>query len=49
MAIVKELLGKKPVIGADTFLAETATIIGDVTMGTECSIWYNAVVRGDVH
>ena len=49
MAIIKELLGKKPVIGADTFLAKTATIIGDVTMGSECSIWYNAVVRGDVH
>jgi carbonic anhydrase/acetyltransferase-like protein (isoleucine patch superfamily) len=49
MAIVKEILGKTPQIGADTFLAETATIIGDVTMGTECSIWYNAVIRGDVH
>jgi len=49
MAIIKELLGKTPQIGADTFLAETATIIGDVTMGTECSVWYNAVIRGDVN
>ena len=49
MAIVKELLGKTPQIGANTFLAETATVIGDVTMGESCSIWYNAVIRGDVH
>ena len=47
MALIKELLGKTPQIGEDTFLAETATIIGDVTMGKECSIWYNAVIRGD--
>lgn len=49
MALIKELLGKTPQIGNDTFLAETATIIGDVVMGTECSIWYNAVIRGDVN
>ncbi len=49
MALVKELLGKTPQIGADTYLAETATIIGDVTMGDDCSIWYNAVLRGDVN
>lgn len=49
MAFIKELLGKTPKIGNNTFLAETATIIGDVEMGTECSIWYNAVLRGDVH
>ena len=49
MAIIKELLGKTPQIGTGTFLAEIATIIGDVIMGTECSIWYNAVIRGDVN
>ncbi len=49
MAIVRELLGKTPQIGEDTFLAETATVIGDVIMGKECSIWYNAVLRGDVN
>lgn len=49
MALIKELLGKTPQIGEHTFLAETATIIGDVEMGKECSIWYNAVIRGDVH
>lgn len=49
MAIIKELLGKKPQLGNDCFIAETAVIIGDVKMGNECSIWYNAVIRGDVH
>lgn len=49
MAVVKELLGKTPQFGKDCFLAETAVIIGDVEMGDQCSIWYNAVVRGDVH
>lgn len=49
MALIKELLDKKPTIGENTFLAETAVIIGDVSMGKECSIWYNAVLRGDVN
>lgn len=49
MALIKELLGKKPIIGDNTFLAETATIIGNVEIGNECSIWYNAVLRGDVN
>src|SRR5690606_14014894 len=49
MALVKELLGKNPRFGENCFLAETAVIIGDVEMGNECSIWYNAVLRGDVH
>ncbi|WKS94968.1 gamma carbonic anhydrase family protein [Riemerella columbina] len=49
MALIRTLLGKTPQIGEDTFLAENATIIGDVQMGKECSIWYNAVIRGDVH
>ena len=49
MALVKELLGKTPSFGENCFLAETAVIIGDVVMGKDCSIWYNAVLRGDVH
>lgn len=49
MALIKELLGKTPIIGENTFIAETATIIGDVEMGKDCSIWYNAVIRGDVN
>lgn len=49
MALIKEVLGHTPQIGNDTYLAETATIIGDVIMGEQCSIWFNAVIRGDVN
>ena len=49
MALVKSIKGIKPKWGADCYLAENATIVGDVTLGDECSIWFNAVVRGDVH
>jgi gamma-carbonic anhydrase len=40
--------GKKPVLGAGVFVAETAAVIGDVVIGDESSIWYGTVVRGDV-
>jgi gamma-carbonic anhydrase len=49
MALIKQLNGISPRFGKNCFLAENATIIGDVIMGSECSIWFNAVVRGDVH
>jgi carbonic anhydrase/acetyltransferase-like protein (isoleucine patch superfamily) len=49
MALIKEVRGKSPVIPSDCYVAENATIIGDVTFGSECSVWFNAVVRGDVH
>ncbi|QGY45502.1 gamma carbonic anhydrase family protein [Maribellus comscasis] len=49
MALLKTLNGKTPAIGNGCFLAETATIIGDVSLGDNCSIWFNAVLRGDVH
>ena len=49
MALIKTLLGKTPVFGNNCYLAENSTIVGDVIMGDECSIWFNAVVRGDVH
>lgn len=49
MALIKSLRGKTPQIGKNSFLAETATVIGDVVIGEQCSIWYNAVIRGDVH
>ncbi len=49
MALIKTLNGKTPSLGKDCFLAETAILIGDVVMGDNCSIWYNAVLRGDVH
>ena len=38
-----------PVYGKDCFFAENSVIVGDVSMGDQCSIWYNAVIRGDVH
>jgi len=47
--IVKELNGRSPKFGQDCFLAENAVIIGDVVMGDQCSVWYHAVIRGDVH
>lgn len=49
MALIKPVLNKKPRIGDDTFVAENATIVGDVQIGNHCSIWFNAVVRGDVN
>ncbi|GAB1450362.1 gamma carbonic anhydrase family protein [Draconibacterium sp.] len=49
MALVKTLNGKTPKFGENCFLAETAAIIGDVEVGDNCSIWYSAVLRGDVH
>lgn len=49
MALIKELNGVQPKMGKNVFLAETATLIGDVQMGDDCSIWFNAVLRGDVN
>lgn len=47
--VIREVNGKYPVIPQDCFVAENATIVGDVTLGAECSVWFNAVLRGDVH
>ncbi|MES2779778.1 MAG: gamma carbonic anhydrase family protein [Bacteroidota bacterium] len=47
--IIKAVNGKSPQIPADCFVAENATIVGDVIIGELCSIWFNAVIRGDVH
>ncbi len=44
-----EVRGQTPQYGEDCFIAPTATLIGDVEMGDRCSVWFNAVVRGDVH
>ena len=49
MAIIRELNGHTPKFGKNCFLAENAAVIGDVEMGDDCSIWYGAVLRGDVH
>lgn len=47
--MIKEVNGKSPMIGKDCFIAENATIVGEVSMGNQCSVWFNAVLRGDVH
>jgi carbonic anhydrase/acetyltransferase-like protein (isoleucine patch superfamily) len=49
MALIKALRGFTPRFGTDCWFAETAVVIGDVVMGDQCSVWYNAIVRGDVH
>ena len=49
MALIKKVKGVIPKIGKNCFLADNATITGDVIMGDDCSVWFNAVVRGDVH
>jgi carbonic anhydrase/acetyltransferase-like protein (isoleucine patch superfamily) len=47
--VIKRIKDKEPSIPKDCFIAENATIVGDVAFGENCSVWYNAVVRGDVH
>jgi carbonic anhydrase/acetyltransferase-like protein (isoleucine patch superfamily) len=49
MPLIYPIKGISPKIGKNTFIAENATIVGDVVMGDNCSVWFNAVVRGDVH
>ena len=47
--IIKTVNGKSPLIPEDCYVDENATIVGDVQFGQSCSVWFNAVVRGDVH
>jgi len=49
MALLKSVRGFTPKIGKNVFLADNATVIGDVEMGDDCSIWFNTVLRGDVN
>jgi len=49
MPIIKPVKGISPDIPSDCYIAENATIVGEVIMGSQCSIWFNAVIRGDVH
>ena len=49
MPIIKSIQGKSPQIPENCYVAENATIVGDVIMGSECSVWFSAVIRGDVH
>jgi carbonic anhydrase/acetyltransferase-like protein (isoleucine patch superfamily) len=49
MALIMAVRGIRPVIGNNCFIADNATIVGNVVMGDNCSVWFNGVVRGDVH
>ncbi len=49
MALIKSVRGIEPKFGKDCWMAENATIVGEVEMGDQCTVWFNAVVRGDVH
>src|SRR5688572_22315598 len=49
MALIKTVRGYSPRFGSNCFLADNATVVGEVVMGDNCTVWFNAVVRGDVH
>ena len=49
MAIIKTIRGFTPIFGSNCFLADNAVVVGEVTMGNNCTVWFNAVLRGDVH
>ncbi|OIN57783.1 gamma carbonic anhydrase family protein [Arsenicibacter rosenii] len=49
MALLKTVRGKTPQFGENCWYADNATIVGDVTMGRDCTVWFNAVIRGDVN
>jgi carbonic anhydrase/acetyltransferase-like protein (isoleucine patch superfamily) len=49
MALIVPIKGKSPQFGLENWQAANATIVGDVTFGSHCTVWYNAVVRGDVN
>lgn len=49
MSVILPVRGFTPSFGQNIFIAPNATIVGEVTMGNDCSIWFNAVVRGDVN
>ena len=49
MALLLPVKNVKPQFGKNCFLAPNSTVVGDVIMGNECSVWFNAVIRGDVN
>ncbi|MFY0608626.1 MAG: gamma carbonic anhydrase family protein [Cyclobacteriaceae bacterium] len=49
MALIKSVRGHSPKIGAECWLAENSTLVGEVTLGDQCTVWFGAVVRGDVN
>lgn len=49
MPLILPVKGINPIFGTDCFLAPNSTIVGDVSLGNNCSVWFNAVIRGDVN
>ncbi|RZL06046.1 MAG: gamma carbonic anhydrase family protein [Pedobacter sp.] len=49
MPVILPVKGVTPIIGTDCFIADNATIVGDIVIGNKCSVWFNAVIRGDVN
>jgi len=49
MAVIKSVRGFTPSFGENCYIADGAVVVGEVTMGANCTVWFNAVVRGDVH
>ncbi|MEC3881547.1 gamma carbonic anhydrase family protein [Parapedobacter sp. 10938] len=49
MPLILPVEGTYPIIESDCFIAENATVVGDVVLGKQCSVWFNAVIRGDVN
>jgi carbonic anhydrase/acetyltransferase-like protein (isoleucine patch superfamily) len=49
MALIKSVKGIEPKFGKNIYLAENATVVGEVVMGDDCTVWFNAIVRGDVN
>ncbi|MBK9929407.1 MAG: gamma carbonic anhydrase family protein [Saprospiraceae bacterium] len=49
MSIIKTVRGQTPIFGNNVFLADNSVVIGEVSMGDDCSVWFNAVIRGDVN
>ena len=49
MPVILPVKGISPTFGQNAYIAPNATIVGDVTMGDDCSVWFNAVIRGDVN
>jgi carbonic anhydrase/acetyltransferase-like protein (isoleucine patch superfamily) len=49
MALIKSVRGCTPAVGENCWFAENATVVGDVVLGSNCTVWFNAVIRGDVN
>jgi gamma-carbonic anhydrase len=47
--LILPVLGKSPIMGENCWIAPNATLVGDLTMGADCTVWFNAVIRADVN